>query len=89
MANTNQARKRARQNEKKRLQNKSMLSMLRTTIKKFLALVAAGSKEVSDNLCNVYKALDSCAQKKLIHANKAARYKKRLTAKAKSASTAK
>ena len=87
MANSSQAKKRARQNEKRRLHNKSMLSMMRTTIKGFLALVESKAKNISESLNNVYKVVDSCAQKNLIHANKADRFKKRLTAKAKAANT--
>ncbi|MFA7096745.1 MAG: 30S ribosomal protein S20 [Gammaproteobacteria bacterium] len=79
MANTAQARKRARQAEKRRQHNASMRSMLRTHIKKVVKAIAAGSKADAEA---AYKAavpvIDSMARKGLIHKNKAARHKSRL-----------
>lgn len=79
MANTAQARKRARQAEKRRQHNASMRSMLRTYIKKVVKAIAAGNKADAEA---AYKAavpvIDSMARKGLIHKNKAARHKSRL-----------
>lgn len=79
MANTAQAKKRARQAEKNRQHNASMRSMFRTHLKKVLKAVAAGNKPDAEA---AYKAavpvIDSMARKGLIHKNKAARHKSRL-----------
>lgn len=81
MANSAQARKRARQAEKRRQHNASMRSMFRTSIKKVLKAVAAGEK---DKAADAYKAavpvIDKMANKDIISANKAARHKSRLNA---------
>lgn len=81
MANSPQARKRARQAEKHRQHNASLRSMLRTSIKKVGYAIDAGSKEDAEA---AYKAavpvIDSMARKGLIHKNKAARHKSRLNA---------
>ena len=79
MANTAQARKRARQAEKSRQHNASIRSMLRTYIKKVVKAIATGNKAQAEA---AYQAavpvIDRTARKGLIHANKAARHKRRL-----------
>lgn len=79
MANSPQARKRARQAEKNRQRNAGQRSMMRTCIKKILYAIQDGNKEAA---AEAYKAavpvLDASARKGLIHKNKAARYKSRL-----------
>ena len=81
MANSAQARKRARQAENRRLRNHSQRSRMRTYIKKVVKAVAAGDVEKARE---AYQAavpiIDSAARKGLIHANKAARHKRRLNA---------
>jgi len=81
MANTAQARKRARQAVKQRAHNMSLRSTLRTAIKKVQKAVEAGdkaaAKAVYDSSVSV---IDSIADKKIIHKNKAARHKSRLSA---------
>ncbi|MFZ2542007.1 MAG: 30S ribosomal protein S20 [Gallionella sp.] len=81
MANTAQARKRARQAVKQNAHNSSLRSELRTAIKKVAKAIEAGDKTTAQT---VYKesvsALDSIADKKIIHKNKAARHKSRLSA---------
>ena len=85
MANTAQARKRAKQAEKHRLHNASMRSTMRTTIKKAVAGVAAGSKEIATTAFEkMASVVDKMVNKGLIHKNKAARHKSRLAAKLKS-----
>jgi small subunit ribosomal protein S20 len=81
LANSAQARKRARQAEKRRQQNTSQRSTLRTFVKKVVKAIRAGDKE---GATQAYKEatphIDSAAHKGLIHANKAARHKSRLNA---------
>ena len=81
MANSAQARKRARQAVKQNAHNSSLRSELRTAIKKVTKAIATGDKAAAQI---VYKdsvsAVDSIADKKIIHKNKAARHKSRLSA---------
>lgn len=81
MANTAQARKRARQAVKLNAQNSSQRSTLRTAIKAVRKAIAAGDKVAA---AAVYQSsistIDRIADKKIIHKNKAARHKSRLAA---------
>ena len=81
MANSAQAKKRARQAEKARQLNASQRSMMRTAIKKVVYAIDAGEK---DKAGEAYKAavplIDSMAHKNIITGNKAARHKSRLNA---------
>ncbi len=81
MANTAQARKRARQAVKLNAHNSSLRSELRTAVKKVIKAVEAGDKAAA---AAVYQssvsAVDRIADKKIIHKNKAARHKSRLSA---------
>lgn len=81
MANTKQAAKRARQATKQRSHNMAQRTELRTAIKKVAAAIAAGDVAKAEA---VYKTssstIDSIADKKIIHKNKAARHKSRLSA---------
>ena len=78
MANTAQARKRARQAEKSRQRNASQRSMMRTKVKQVFAAIAAGDKPTAEAaLKDAVPVLDHMARKGLIHKNKAARYKSR------------
>ncbi|MGJ0485362.1 MAG: 30S ribosomal protein S20 [Methylomicrobium sp.] len=84
MANTAQAKKRAKQAEKSRVRNAGQRSNLRTFIKKVLAAVNAGDKEKAQAAYNTaVPVIDSAVTKGLIHKNKAARGKSRLNAKVK------
>lgn len=80
MANTPQAKKRVRQAEKRRQHNVGLRSMLRTMIKK---VVLAIESKNSENAKNAYQeavpVIDRMASKGIIHKNKAARHKSRLT----------
>ena len=81
MANTAQARKRARQAEKHRERNASYRSMFRTFIKKVLNAVKAGDKPAAEAAYKeVVSMIDKTVGKGLIHKNKAARNKSRLNA---------
>ena len=80
MANTKQAKKRVRQSEKHRKLNASMRSMLRTYIKKVIAAIASGDQKVATTaLQEATPIIDRMAGKGIIHKNKAARHKSRLT----------
>ena len=79
MANTAQARKRARQAVKQRAHNASLRSTLRTAIKKIIKAVEAGDKGAaqaaySENV----SVIDRIADKNIIHKNKAANQKSKL-----------
>ena len=81
MANTPQARKRARQNDNRRQHNAGMRSMMRTSIKKVLKAVAAGDKSAAQAAYSAaVPIIDRVADKEMIHKNKAARHKSRLNA---------
>ncbi len=84
MANSAQAKKRARQNLKARQHNASLRSMVRTYIKRVIAAIAAGEHATANE---AYKAavpvIDRMADKGIIHKNKAARHKSRLNAQVK------
>jgi small subunit ribosomal protein S20 len=81
MANSAQARKRARQAIKQRGHNASLRSALRTAIKKVVKAVEAGDKAAAQAAYveNV-SVIDRIADKQIIHKNKAARHKSRLNA---------
>jgi small subunit ribosomal protein S20 len=82
MANTAQAKKRARQAEKSRIRNTGQRSNLRTYIKKVIAAVDSGNKEQAQAAFKaVVSVIDVAVTKGLIHKNKAARNKSRLNSK--------
>ncbi|MCP3870976.1 MAG: 30S ribosomal protein S20 [Gammaproteobacteria bacterium] len=85
MANSAQARKRARQAEKHRQNNASHRSAMRTLVKNVEKAVQAGDKEAATA---AYKTavptIDRTANQGLIHKNKAARHKSRLNTQIKS-----
>jgi small subunit ribosomal protein S20 len=84
MANSPQAKKRARQAEKSRVRNAGQRSNLRTFIKKVIAAVNAGDKEKAEAAFKTAQpVIDSAVNKGLIHKNKASRSKSRLLAKVK------
>ena len=81
MANTAQARKRARQSNKQRDHNASLRSELRTAVKRVAKAIEAGDKAVAKtSFIESTRIVDSIADKKIIHKNKAARHKSRLSA---------
>ncbi len=84
MANSPQAKKRARQNEKARQHNASLRSMARTYIKKVVAAIEAGDVETAKAAyAAAVPVIDRIADKGIIHKNKAARHKSRLNAQVK------
>ncbi|ONG38638.1 30S ribosomal protein S20 [Alkanindiges hydrocarboniclasticus] len=79
MANSAQAKKRARQNIKARQHNASLRSMVRTYIKKVVNAIAAGEHAAaSEAYKKAVPVIDRMADKGIIHKNKAARHKSRL-----------
>jgi len=79
LANSAQARKRARQAETHRQNNAGRRSMMRTYIKKVLAAIQSGNKEDAQAAYQqAVPLIDRTANNGLIHKNKAARYKSRL-----------
>lgn len=81
MANSPQAKKRVRQAEKHRRQNASMRSMFRTYIKKVYAAIAAKDEQAAlASFQSSVPVIDRMASKGIIHKNKAARHKSRLSA---------
>ena len=79
MANTAQARKRARQAENNRQLNAGQRSNMRTSIKKVLKAIEAGDKDAARKAYDeAVPVIDKAAGKGLMHANKAARHKSRL-----------
>jgi len=87
LANSRQARKRARQGEERRQHNAALRSRMRTYIKKVVAAIASGDKKAAED---AYKSavplIDSSAGRDMIHANKAARHKSRLNTRIRSMS---
>ena len=89
MANIKSAKKRAIQSEKRRQQNASQRSMMRTFIKKtYAAVITADVTASNEALKKMVPVLDRMAAKGLIHKNKAARHKARLNAHVKALSAA-
>ena len=84
MANSPQAKKRARQAEKRRQHNASLRSTVRTSIKKVIAAINGGNaEEAKQAFAAAVPVIDRMADKGIIHKNKAARHKSRLSAQVK------
>jgi small subunit ribosomal protein S20 len=81
LANSAQARKRARQAEKRRTHNASQRSMVRTYIKRVQAAIASNDQAAAEvALTTAIPVIDKMASKGIMHKNKAARHKSRLNA---------
>lgn len=81
MANSPSARKRARQSEKRRTQNASQRSMVRTYIKRVQSSIAAGDPDAAAKALEAATpTIDRMVNKGFLHRNKAARHKSRLHA---------
>lgn len=80
MPNIKSAMKRMRSNAKKTDINSVVTTSMRTAIKKFEKEVNAGNKEAADNNLNIaIQRIDKAMSTGLVHKNKAARLKSRLT----------
>ena len=79
MANSAQARKRARQAEVTRQRNASQRSALRTAVKKVKKAIESGDKAAAaKQLVESQSVIDRIADKKIVHKNLASRTKSRL-----------
>ncbi|WP_166259077.1 30S ribosomal protein S20 [Marinobacter salicampi] len=89
MANSPQAKKRARQNEKNRKHNASLRSMARTYMKKVQFKIDAGNyDEAQEAFKTCQPIMDSMVNKGIFTKNKVARQKSRMSTKIKSLKTA-
>ncbi len=77
MANHKSSIKRIRSNEAKRLRNRYQLKSTRTAIKKLRA--STDKVEAQELFKNVVSMIDKLAKKNIIHRNKAANDKSKLT----------
>ena len=79
MANSKQAAKRAKQADTQRTVNMSLRTKLRSAIKKVQKAIEAGDKVAAEKVLAAQQStIDSIADKRIIHKNKAARHKSRL-----------
>lgn len=79
MPNTASAKKRLRQNQKRRLHNRAVKSNMRGQLRRFREAVEAGDLEKAQAELRVAaKKLDRAASRNIIHKNTAARTKSRL-----------
>ena len=84
MANSAQARKRARQAEKHRQHNASRRSTMRTHVKSVIKAIEAGDKEgAAEAFKKAVPEIDRTVNQGLVHKNKAARHKSRLNSRIK------
>lgn len=83
MPNHKSAEKRMRQNEKRRVTNRSRRGPMRAAVKRLrAALDGAGGEQVKELLPQTISVIDKAVQKGVLHRNAAARYKSRLTTRA-------
>ncbi len=81
MANTKQARHRARQSTVRNAHNSAQRSRVRTAIKSVRKAIEAGDKKVAmEALNSATGVIDAIADKKVVHKNTASRNKSRLAA---------
>ncbi len=79
MANTNSARKAARQSQHRRAHNMGLRSELRTAIKNVRKAIESGDKTAAQKIYREsMSVVDRIADKDIIHKNKAARHKSQL-----------
>lgn len=77
MANHKSALKRIRQTEKKRVHNRYYGKTMRNAVRKFRDM--GDKKEAEEKLPSIISLIDKLAKKSLIHKNKAANLKSKLT----------
>ena len=87
MANTKQARHRARQSTARNAHNSAQRSRLRTAVKSVRKAIESGDKKAAlETLNQPTSVIDSLADKQVVHKNTASRNKSRLAAAIKSMS---
>jgi len=70
--------KRNRQNERRRLRNKSVRAEMRTRTKRALTAAEQGNEDLAARLREAVKRIDSAAARGVIHKNQAANRKSKL-----------
>lgn len=78
MANTKSAIKRIRQNEKRRLRNRTVRTRMRTALKTARTAVATPGGDARTAVLQAIRTLDKAVTKGIIHRNTAARKKSAL-----------
>ena len=78
MANIKSQIKRNRQNERRRLRNKSVLAEMRTRTKNAIVAAENDSEDAAEMLRLAVKRFDKAAARGVIHKNTAANHKSRL-----------
>ena len=78
MANIKSQIKRNRQNEKRRLRNKSVRAEMRTRTKSAVTAAEVGAEDSAETLRLAVKRIDKAAAQGVIHKNTAANHKSRL-----------
>ena len=78
MANTPSARKRIRQNEKRRLRNRAVRSAVRSSVKGAREALASKGTDSAAAVSDAIRALDRAVTKGILHRNTAARRKSAL-----------
>ncbi len=88
MANHFSALKRARQTDKKTTVNRANSSRLRTQLRKLRTALASGDQSQTQTLYReTVSLIDQSVKKGIIHKNTGSRYKSRLSARVKAASS--
>lgn len=81
MANTESAKKRIRQNEKRTERNRHYRASARTYVRKVRRLIAENKLDEAEAVArDAYQTLDKAARKHIVHPSNAARRKGRLMA---------
>jgi small subunit ribosomal protein S20 len=78
LANTASALKRVRQNERRRLRNRTVRSKVRTAVKTARTALGSAGAETPALVSDAIRALDKAVSKGVIHRNTAARKKSAL-----------
>ena len=78
MANTRSARKRIKQNERRRLRNRALRSAIRSAVKTARAAVAGKAPKAAEDVHAAIRELDRAVSRGVIHRNTAARKKSSL-----------
>ena len=79
MANIKSQIKRNRQNEKRRMRNKSVRSEIHTRTKAAVSAAETGAEDTEEKLRAALRRIDTAASKGVLHKRTAARQKSRLS----------
>jgi small subunit ribosomal protein S20 len=79
MANTKQAKKRAAQNVRQRVRNRSIATQVRHAVRDIRRAAVEKAEEAEGRLTSVLSKLDRAVRKGVLHRNTAARLKSRVT----------